>query len=416
MPQNELSLADFNKLLLENFGFEIAIWPIEQFKGYIGNAKKHRRKDLDTMKEALEQTNFKDFVKYDPATDTIIDGHRRVATASSMGKKELPVLIVRDLTPETVKLLRLAYNRLPEQSTYDKHNLISMLADLKVAEIDYAFLEYSKYDCLIDAAVNKDADLCLDYSHRSTLGSLNYDDPLQPHGSGQLDPIPQSNQIDQTPKTSVLASPQKGESLSGMGLADTVFPCDPIEGIPLLSLDFMATEPKTPWTKWQELSAKKSKGGTTHFYAYDKKLYHIWHNPYQLLEGNVSQFCEVNFSIRNIHSRAYALGQIYRKRQISRWLQSKGKKIFVDMNVGGKWKKENLIGVSEGWTAYCTRGYTEKALYIAEQIDMAVERAGTERGLLFIVYGGGEVIEDCCKEAGCIWFPEIMDVQKGKRR
>ncbi|MHB8118610.1 MAG: DUF4417 domain-containing protein [Methanothrix sp.] len=412
---SELSLADFNKLLLENFGFEIAIWPIEQFKGYIGNAKKHRRKDFDTMKEALEQTNFKDFVKYDPTTDTIIDGHRRVATASSMGKKELPVLIVRDLTPEKVKLLRLAYNRLPEQSTYDKHNLINTLADLKSAEIDYAFLDYSKYDQLIDAAVNKDIDLCLEssYGNRSTLGSLNYGDPLLASESEPLD----LSRPSALPKTSVLIPPQKGqgERLSGMGLADTVFPSDPIEGIPILSLDFMATEAKTPWSKWQELSAKKSIGGTRHFYAYDKKLYNIWHNPYQLLEGTPAQFCEVNFSIRNTHGRAYALGQIYRKRQIARWLQSKGFPIFVDMNVGGKWAKENLIGVEEGWTAYCTRGYTDKALYIAEQIDLAVQRAG-QNNILFVIYGGGEVIEDCAKESGCVWFPEIMDVQKGKGR
>ena len=402
----ELSLADFNKLLLENFGFEIAVWPIEKFKGYVKNAKRHRRKDLDTMKEALGQTKFKDFVKYDPVTDTIIDGHRRVAAATDMGTKELPVLIVRDLTPEKVKLLRLAYNRLPEQSTYDKRNLIDELADLKKLNIDYSFLDFGKYDQLIDVAFNKDLDLAFD--NRSALGSLNFDNPLTPSEQKGAQSPPQSP---------VLLPHQKGQSekLLGMGLADTIFPSDPVEGIPILSLDYMATEAKTPWAKWGELSAKKAIGGTKHFYAYDHKLYNIWHNPYQLLEGNTSQFCEVNFSIRNVHGRAYALGQIYRKRQIARWLQSKGKYIFVDMNVGGKWKKENLIGVEEGWTAYCTRGYTEKALYIAEQIDLAVERAQTEN-ILFVIYGGGEVIADCAKESGCIWFPEIMDVQKGKGR
>ncbi len=403
---SERTLAEFNKILLENFGFEIDIWPIEKFKGYARNVKKHRSKDIDTMVKAFEETNFKDFIKYDPISDSIADGHRRVAAAIKWGKKELPVLIPRDLTPEKMKLLRLEYNRLPEQSSYDKRNLVNELADLTRSNIDYNFLDYNKYDPLVEANLSNNAEQAFEYPGDSALGSLTFDRPLH-------EPLQEAEPNQFTPKPSILQAKKQKEDLHGMGLADMIFPSDPIEGIPILSLEYMPKTVKTPFIKHGEVSNKRNLGGAKHFYAFDGKLYNIWHNPFQLLEGNTSQFVEVNFSIRNTHGRAYALGQIFRKRQIAAWLQTKDKEIFVDMNVGGKWRKENLISVPEGYTAYCTRGYTSKAMYIAEQIDLATERAGTNN-ILFVVYGGGEVIEDCCKEAGCLYFPEVMDVQKGK--
>jgi hypothetical protein len=192
-----------------------------------------------------------------------------------------------------------------------------------------------------------------------------------------------------------------------MGLADKLFPGEKEYGIPTLSLDYQATDVPYPFVKWAEISGKREMRGTWHFYAYDGKLQNLWYNPHQLLSSNATAFVEINWSIRNVHPKAYALGQIYRKRQVSRWLQSKGKKIFVDMNVGGTWRSENLLGVPEGWKAYCTRGYTEKIMYISEQIGMAVDRAGTE-DILFVVYGGGEIVADCCKEADCVHIPERL--------
>mgnify|MGYP000846998326 CR=1 FL=1 len=58
-------------------------------------------------------------------------------------------------------------------------------------------------------------------------------------------------------------------------------------------------------------------------------------------------------------------------------------------------------------TAFATRGYTSKVDYINDQINAALEIAGTE-DILFLVYGGGEAIEECCKAAGCVYIPERM--------
>ena len=405
-------MPDINELLLEKFGFEIAVWPIENFKGRRNNPKRHRHKDLAALHATFEQTGFKDFVKYDPVADEILDGNGRVAQALSDGMTELPVLIVRDLTPAKMKLLALAYNRTPELSSYDEKILVENLAELRNLDIDFGFLNYSRFTHEIDMAINRDIDLASEEVLARSVAPA----PARPEPLGSEDPfdLPQDTSMPRQdiPKPLARAAsapiPQAAmKKETGMGLADTIFPGEQQFGIPILSLDYMATEVTLPCVKWGEIGAKNQMNGTWHFYVYDGKLYRIEFNPEQLLASNAQNFVEINYSIRNAHSRAYALGQIFRKRQIARWLQSKGRRVLVDMNVGRKHMKDNLLGVPEGWTAFATRGYTSKVDYINDQINAALEIAGTE-DILFLVYGGGEAIEECCKAAGCVYIPERM--------
>jgi len=405
-------MPDINELLLEKFGFEIAVWPIENFKGRRNNPKRHRHKDLSALHATFEQTGFKDFVKYDPVADEILDGNGRVAQALSDGMTELPVLIVRDLTPAKMKLLALAYNRTPELSSYDEKILVENLAELRNLDIDFGFLNYSRFTHEIDMAINRDIDLASEEVLARSVAPA----PARPELLGSEDPfdLPQDTSMPRQdiPKPLARAAsapiPQAAmKKETGMGLADTIFPGEQQFGIPILSLDYMATEVTLPCVKWGEIGAKNQMNGTWHFYVYDGKLYRIEFNPEQLLASNAQNFVEINYSIRNAHSRAYALGQIFRKRQIARWLQSKGRRVLVDMNVGRKHMKDNLLGVPEGWTAFATRGYTSKVDYINDQINAALEIAGTE-DILFLVYGGGEAIEECCKAAGCVYIPERM--------
>jgi hypothetical protein len=400
---------NINAMLLENFGFEIAVWPIERFKARRTNPKRHRHKDLAALHESFSQTGFKDFIKYDPVADEIIDGHGRVAQALSDGMKALPVLIVRDLTPDKVKLLAILYNRTPELSSYDEKMLVENLAELRNLDVDFSYLGYDKYKYDIDMAIGSKLDMVeevqrvaqdLQYAESEELGS---EDPYtMPQNTALSQPKPQGKPLSLAPMQS---SALKKET--GMGLADTIFPGEPEFGIPMLSLDYMATEATLPFVKWGEIRSKNQMNGSWHFYVFDGKLYRLEFNPEQLLASNAQNFVEINYSIRNAHSRAYALGQIDRKRRMARWLQSKGKRIFVDLNVGKKHMQDNLLGIPEGWKAFATRGYTNKIQYIDEQINIALKIAGTE-DIIFVVYGGGEIVEECCKAAGCIYIPERM--------
>ena len=408
--------TDINSVLLQQFGFEIDVWPIEKFRGRRNNPKRHRHKDLSAIHESFSATGFKDFVKYDPVADEIIDGNGRVAQALADGYKSLPVLIVRDLTPEKIKLLALAYNRIPELASYDEELLIENLAELKNLDVDFDFLHFDRFVNDIDMALSRDLDLVEDFEERKQEAAAQQSSVFAQSSGGDDDgdSAATPSSIDSAQPARVPTVPIQPPTLSsaakketGMGLADVVFPGEPEFGIPMLSLDYMATEVSLPCVKWGEISAKNQMTGTWHFYVYDGKLYRLEFNPEQLLASNAQNFVEINYSIRNAHSRAYALGQIWRKRQTARWLQSKGRRIIVDMNVGRKHMKDNLLGVPEGWKAFATRGYTNKVDYINDQINAAIEIAGTE-DFLFMVYGGGEAIEECCKAAGCVYIPERM--------
>ena len=178
-------MPDINELLLEKFGFEIAVWPIENFKGRRNNPKRHRHKDLAALHATFEQTGFKDFVKYDPVADEILDGNGRVAQALSDGMTELPVLIVRDLTPAKMKLLALAYNRTPELSSYDEKILVENLAELRNLDVDFGFLNYSRFNHEIDMAVTRDIDLASEEVLARSVAPA----PARPELLGSEDPF-----------------------------------------------------------------------------------------------------------------------------------------------------------------------------------------------------------------------------------
>jgi hypothetical protein len=414
--------SELNKILLKQFGFEIDVWPIAQFKPYVNNPKRHRHKDLSALETAFKETGFKDFIKYDPVGDSIIDGHGRVAQAMRDNMAALPVLIVRDLDAEKVKLLRLAYNRIPELASYDEEKLVNELAGLKKLNIDFGFLNYAKFDAAIARSALSDVDLAEDRPEaplfdqggplaegEELVEARPYNDDLGSLGA----PTPRKVGGEEMPFQSVAdfantKPPEPKEDFGGMGLADKIFGREPTFGIPNLSLDLQATEAALPFVKWGEISSKRSMTGTWHFYVYDGKLQNIWHNPAALLASNAQNFVEINYSIRNAHSRAYALGQIFRKRQVARWLQSKGRRIFVDLNVGEKHMEDNLLGVPKGWKAFSTRGYNDKLPYIDKCFQVACEVCAVEDQFLAVVYGGGVEVEDYCKQIEAIYIPERM--------
>jgi hypothetical protein len=402
---------DINAMLLEKFGFEIAVWPIGQFKARRNNPKRHRHKDLSALHETFSRTGFKDFVKYDPLNDEILDGNGRVAQAISDGMTELPVLIVRDLTNEKMKLLALAYNRAPELSSYDEKMLIENLAELRNLDVDFSYLGYDKYKNDIDMAIGSKLDMVEEVQRVAATQAVQY---AESQALGSEDPftMPQNTALPKPkmPGTALPLAPMQSSALkkeTGMGLADTIFPGEPEFGIPMLSLDYEAKEVPAKFGKWAELSAKDKEIMGWHFYTNDYKLTNIWYNPDLLLAGNASIFAEVNFSIRNAHGRAYALGEIERKRKIARWLQSKGRYVLVDLNVGRKHLQDNFLGVPLGWKSYITRGSVEKLPYILDQFDAAIKHAQGDE-IFGVIYGGGVDVEDFAKEAGAVYVPERM--------
>ena len=194
---------------------------------------------------------------------------------------------------------------------------------------------------------------------------------------------------------------------------DAVWATDNDFDVPLLAEGLQADSVILPFVAWGAQTRKKRMPGTYHFYVEDYRFDYLWKNP----AGLVNTFCqncvEPNFSIYDQMPLPVALWATYRKRWIARWWQSKGIKIFVDLNVAEKYAKLNLLGVPKGWKAYCTRGYQARLDATEREYALACEHAYS-KDILFVVYGGGRLVSEWCKYKGIQWFDETMNERKVK--
>ena len=171
-------------------------------------------------------------------------------------------------------------------------------------------------------------------------------------------------------------------------------------GIPSLDINFQPALLPQPFLPWGCMKRSQSHQGSYHFYVNDAKFEYLWKLPDQVFASGVITLCEVNFTIDKDAPKAFALWQICRKRSLSRYWQAAGIDILVDLNVVDCFLDLALVGVPQGWKAYSTRGYAE--LPESDLIDrwhLAQKHSGIKKPL-FVVYAGGQRIQELCKEYG----------------
>jgi len=319
------------------------------------------------------------------------------------------VVWVQDFDKAKAKFLRVADNRVPQLApAYDDDILIDHLKDLKLDNFEYDFLKLEKYDkFLIDDLAADDPlfeDIMPGYAEMAN-GPTHAQDaepvPRRSLDSRQPDPLspPHNNELPQ--------------ELSRHDVPDILFPADDTlisieSNVPMLSLKYQAEGYIPPLTKWGEVSRKDKNVKTWVFYIDDVKFVNLWYDPTGPLQGNAVCCVEPNFSTSPEFPRALALGDIYKKRWIARYWQSKGMKIIVDINIDQHLYDIALLGVPKGWRAYATRGQTSEIPTILTEYELAKERAGSD-DLFFMVYGGGKKVEELCRGRGWTWGPERMD-------
>ena len=111
----------------------IETWPLDKIIPYEKNAKLHQVEWI--------ATSIREFQPDQPIVvdgdGVIIKGHGRLKAAQSLGLKEFPVVVRTDLTPEQVRLARIADNRTNEGG-WD--------ADLLSAEISELMRDLPSFD------------------------------------------------------------------------------------------------------------------------------------------------------------------------------------------------------------------------------------------------------------------------------
>lgn len=379
------------------------------------NYHKHRHKDLAALEASIAKTGFKSapMLWMNPKTGKaeVIYGEGRIIAGT---KKEpgLPVLWATDLDAVKAKFLRIADNRVKDLSTnYDDQILIDDLKELKLANFELSELKLDKYDKFLveDWAADDPlfADLAPGYAEAvngPTARKVN-DDP------GPVKPLPLGSQDPELhPSLPTIEPFKNGDSQKG----DLMFPCEPEMGVPVLSLKYQAEKVPKPVVKWGEVSRKSKamQGGVIHFYVEDSKFEQLYYNdPNAPLYSGAYACVLPNFSIRTQTPRSWLLGQTFKKYWLGRYWQSKGMRIFVDLNVRLDRWDDNMLGCPRTWRAYALRGYNEALEHIEECYKMACKWAESD-DIIFLVIGGGRDVQEKAAELQWTWIPERMDVIK----
>lgn len=117
-------------------------WPISRPKPYEKNARKWSKTAVEKVAASIKSFGWRQPIVCD-AEDVIIIGHLRLESAKYLGLTRVPVHVASELTPEQVKALRLADNRLHEESDWMTDLLAAELDALKGLDFDLTLTGFS---------------------------------------------------------------------------------------------------------------------------------------------------------------------------------------------------------------------------------------------------------------------------------
>lgn len=327
------------------------------------NWRIHPSEQQEGLQGVLDEVGYVQGVIVNRATGFVVDGHMRVALAMRNNQPKIPVTYV-DLTPEEEDTIL---------STFDPIGAMAVTDRVKLKElIDNVETENER--------VNK---IMSDIAKRERVET----------------PEPQAD--DEEPLV--------------YRVPDAVWGTDNEYGIPMLDLNMQADHLEAPFMGWGTKARKNRMTGTYHFYVDDSRFEQVWRNPINIANSACYAIVEPNFSVYTDMPKAVALWQMFRKRWITRWLQSIGVKAIVDLNIAHRHDDLRFIGVPEGWKSYCTRAYSERLDETLVEYEQAVKHAGGGT-ILFVCYGGGKKAEELAREKGWIWYPDQQTQDAGGKR
>jgi DNA modification methylase len=132
---------------------ETLIVPIDSLKPYDNSPRTHNRQQRRKLKKLL-----KGFGQVTPAiidnNNEIVDGHAVWQALKDLGQTEIQVVRVANRSPAEIRALRLALNRVAEETVWDSHKLRTEFADLIQLGFD---LDLTGFDSVeIDMALSLD--------------------------------------------------------------------------------------------------------------------------------------------------------------------------------------------------------------------------------------------------------------------
>lgn len=319
-------------------------------------------------------------ILYNETTQRLLDGHMRRAKAVELRLPVVPVVIVE--LPAHLEAKALAtLDTLGIFAGHDAAQFAELLkeCDTGSAELQAQFAELS-----------------------SMMGLFEGDDDGNDDDSG-TDGDGDEGQDGE----------QEGPAPDPRAVLDVVYPSDNEWGVPRLDPRWQAEGIVFPATTWGTQGRTRRMAGTWVFYTRDDRFQALFADPSVILESGAACAIEPNYSTHEQMPAAVALWATYQKRYVARYWQSKGVRVFVDLNVSPAYRKLNLLGVPREWRAFAVRAHSGNHDSLAEEFQLAADHAGTD-DLVFLVYGGGQATRDLCESRGWSWLPEHSDEKRSK--
>ncbi len=132
-------------------------WPLEKVIPYERNARVHSPEQVKQIAASIREFGWRQAILVDKA-GVIIAGHGRLEGGREAGETLVPVIVNRDLTEAQVKALRIADNKIAENSTWDDALLAIEMADLADLGISLDLTGFSteEVDKMIASALGDD--------------------------------------------------------------------------------------------------------------------------------------------------------------------------------------------------------------------------------------------------------------------
>lgn len=119
---------------------QVVMRKIRDLKPYKNNAKKHPKEQVNRIAESIKEFGFTQPVLIDKNNEVVV-GHGRILGAKQAGLKEVPTVMLEDLTEEQIKAYRLIDNKLNE-SDWDYMLLDQEVEQLLQGDIDMSLFGF----------------------------------------------------------------------------------------------------------------------------------------------------------------------------------------------------------------------------------------------------------------------------------
>ena len=139
---SESSEPESGAATVEGGNYHVEFIPIGDLTPYEKNAKKHPKEQVERIKASIREFGFRQNLVVDE-NNVVVIGHGRLQAAKELGTFEaLPCIRANDLTPDQIKALRLADNKVAESDWNDDFlNFELDTIDLDMTQFGFDFSE-----------------------------------------------------------------------------------------------------------------------------------------------------------------------------------------------------------------------------------------------------------------------------------